>query len=144
MFNLTDAVNEFFGPGSTNCHIALNAFVAPAAATEIVTEFNYKNRRPLSKKHVSVLAEAIKRDDFREYTSIDFAVLNNEPILINGQHTLRAIASAEKPFWLCVHLYKVENEAEVERLYTKYDIGRGHHLLTKNELKKKKKEEDKK
>lgn len=117
-------VSQQFHLASTERHCAINAEMSPALATAIATKHNYQNQRPCSPKHVQVLAEAIRRHEFREYTNIDFAVLDGEPHLINGQHTLRAIAAAKQPVWLSLHFHRVENKAEIERLYSKYDIGR--------------------
>ena len=98
--------------------------MTPSFAIHIVAKHNYVNQRPCSKNHVAVLAEAMKRGEFREYTGIDFAVLNGEPHLINGQHTLNAISASGKPIWLSINFHKVKEDKEIERLYSKYDIGR--------------------
>lgn len=124
--NLLHEAKSFFQKGSR--HLAINAEITPEAAISIVTKYNYENQRPHSKKHVLVLAEAIRRGEFREFTSIDFAVIEGIPHLINGQHTLRAISAAKIPIWLSIHLHKVGSIPDIEALYSKYDIGRTRSL----------------
>lgn len=109
-------------------HRAVNVFITPDVAAEYVTRFNYSGQRPFNRKHVMVLAEAMRRGQFREYTGINFAVLGGVPCLVNGQHTLRAIVDVQKPIWLSVHLRKVESEEDIESEYSKFDIGRSRSL----------------
>jgi hypothetical protein len=125
-FKLLDVAEEFYMKGDR--HLAVNAQIAPEVAVNIVTQYNYENQRPHSKNHVLVLAEAMRRGEFREFTSIDFAVLDGVPHLINGQHTLRAVSAAKKPIWLSIHLHKVGSAQDIEALYSKYDIGRTRSL----------------
>lgn len=125
-FNLLDLTKEFFQKGDR--HLAANAEITPDVAVNLVTKYNYENQRPPSKKHVMVLAETMRRGEFREFTSIDFAVLDGIPHLINGQHTLHAISVAKKPIWLSIHLHRVSSKQEIEDRYSKYDIGRTRSL----------------
>lgn len=125
-FKFIDVVEDFSVNGDR--HLAVNAQITPEVATNIVTNYNYENQCPYSKSHVLVLAEAMRRGEFREFTSIDFAVLDGVPHLINGQHTLRAIAAAKRPVWLSIHMHKVGAMHDVESLYSKYDIGRTRSL----------------
>lgn len=121
-FNLAKEAAQF--DATNDRHIALNARLSPGYALDIVSRHNYEKQRPFSTKHAQRLAEAMRRSEFREYTSIDFAVLNGEPILINGQHTLRAISVFASSFWLSAHLHKASTAKDVERLYDTFDIGR--------------------
>lgn len=125
-FNLVHESEDFHATNER--HIAINAEITPDVAVNIVTQYNYENQRPNSKSHVLVLAEAMRRGEFREFTSIDFAVLDGVPHLINGQHTLRAVSAAKKPIWLSIHLHKVDSTQAIEALYSKYDIGRTRSL----------------
>jgi hypothetical protein len=109
-------------------HLAINHQLLPDEALSVVSNYNYANQRPHSKSHTLVLAEAMRRGEFREFTSIDFAVLDGVPHLINGQHTLRAVVSAKKPIWLSIHFHKVDSSRDIEALYSKYDIGRTRSL----------------
>jgi hypothetical protein len=126
-FNIKlEAVNFFQNKGCP--HVAINALIEPHIALEIGNSHNYANQRPLSKSHSNMLAEAMRRGEFREFTSIDFAVLNGQPHLINGQHTLNAIVVARKKIWLSAHFHAVNSTQEIEKLYSKYDIGRKRSL----------------
>jgi hypothetical protein len=125
-FNLLNQVAMFMQSGER--HQACNANIDPNLAYYIVSEYNWENQRPANDSHIKVLAEAIRVGDFREYTNIDFAIYKGRPHLINGQHTLRAVHLAEKTTPLSVHFYRVENEHEIESLYSKYDVGRRRTL----------------
>lgn len=115
---------KLFSTKNNEKHGSFNVLITPSLAETIIRKHNYANQRPLSKSHVGVLAEAMKNSDFREYTSIGFAVRNGEPILVNGQHTLNAIALSGKSIWLSFHFDRVQDDAEVEALYSTFDIGR--------------------
>lgn len=109
-------------------HEAITAVIDPESAEEIISQWNYRNQRPRNKRHVECLAEAMRREEFRRYTSIDFAVLDGELHLINGQHTLGAIVASGKPYTLCVNLHLANSEREIEKLYSSFDIGRKRSL----------------
>lgn len=109
-------------------HQAIDISVSPEDAERLISENNYKHQRPRNRKHIERLAISIKNGDFREFTPIDFAVLDGLPILVNGQHTLSAITAAGVPYSLSFHLHKVNNEAEVDSLYAKYDNGRSRTM----------------
>ena len=105
-------------------HASHDVHVSPAVALELVSKFNYAHQRPCSKKHVMGLAEAMKRQEFRPYTEICFAVLDGQPILINGQHTLNALGLSRDPLWLSFKFYLTKNAKEIESLYSTMDVGR--------------------
>jgi len=121
-FDLSRTVKTFCQAGKK--HLTVDAVISPDYAWHMVTKYNYSKQREPSLKHAGALSEAIRRDAFRSYTSIEFAVLNEIPQLINGQHTLRAIAGAGKPVPLCIHFHLVSTEQEIENLYSLYDNGR--------------------
>lgn len=121
-FNLLRVSKEFFVMGDR--HLALDVEITPEAALDAVNQYNYENQRICSGSNVLVLAEAMRRGEFREFTSIDFAVLDGVPHLINGQHTLRAVAAAQKPIWLTFHFSRAKSKQDIEWLYSKFDIGR--------------------
>ena len=61
---------------------------------------------------------------FGEYTTLKFAIQNVTPILIDGQHRLRAIVASGVPMQFTVQLLKVANQAEIERAYSTIDSGK--------------------
>lgn len=126
MFSLSARATAFWLTGQR--HQVADIHVCPGQAIEAATQYNYVNQRQYSRQHVLVLAEAMKRGEFREYTPIDFAVLDGVPHLVNGQHTLRAISHAGSPFWLSVHFHRVEDVSEIDALYSKYDIGKTRNI----------------
>ena len=109
-------------------HTSIDVQLTPELAHQIVTKYNYANQRPFSKKHASILAAAMSEDKFREFTPIDFAVMDDVPHLINGQHTLHALKISKKTIWLTLNLHKVNTKEDIEFLYSKYDIGRTRSL----------------
>lgn len=121
-FDLTKSVDDFCKTNKQ--HHTVDAIISPDYAWYMVTKHNYNNQRTPSIRHAGALAEAIKRDAFRNYTSIEFAVLNGIPHLINGQHTLHAISGAGKLVPLCIHFHRVANLDEIANLYSLYDNGR--------------------
>jgi hypothetical protein len=121
-FDLTKSVDAFWKANTK--HHAVDAVISPDYAWYMVTKHNYINQRAPSLKHAGTLSEAIRRGAFRNYTSIEFAILDGTPHLINGQHTLHAIAGAGKPVPLCIHFHRVANVQEIENLYSLYDNGR--------------------
>ena len=126
--NTINLVNLCKSFGTGKYYNSLNVFVSPLEAEFIVNTYNYAKNRPLSEKNVAELRVALDRGQFREYTPINFAVLDGVPYLINGQHTLRAIASSTKGIWLSFCFQGVTDEQEIEALYSTYDIGRKRAL----------------
>ena len=118
---------EFTGNPKARYH-SVAAPITPAEATIVIENYNYVNQRPFSKKHVDILAIAMENKQFREFTPVDFAVLDGKPHLINGQHTLRALVKSKIPLNLAINLHKTDDLATVESLYGKYDIGRTRSL----------------
>lgn len=122
-FNLSHEAKLFH----LNCeekYSAFNVLVTPSIANEILDKHNYPKQRPLNKSWTAVLAMAMKNGSFREYTSINFAIKNGEPILINGQHTLNAVLLSGKQIWLSFNFCGVHDDTEVEVMYSTFDIGR--------------------
>lgn len=109
---------------STEHHAFVDVYISPEAALDWVSKHNHVNQRRLSTLHVAEMAEAIRRGQFRQYTNISFAILNGEPLLVNGQHTLNAIYLSQLPIWLSVEFINVSDEKEVSELYSLYDNGR--------------------
>ena len=67
----------------------------------------------------------MERGRFIVGTPIHFGVLNGHRKLVNGQHTLHAIARSGIPIRLTVLATPVEDEDELGQLYGRHDRGRG-------------------
>lgn len=96
-------------------------FLDPLMASNIVIKFNYSNQRPVNAKKVSRYAAFIKNGSFRENTSIDFCVLDGEPHLVNGQHTLMAISESKVPFPITFNIHYVHTIKDIEKIYSTFD-----------------------
>lgn len=121
-FNLLEEVKKFDAEGGR--HLVIDVEVSRKIALSILEQYNYQGQRPRNQKHVAVLAEAMRRNEFREFTPIDFAVLNDTPHLVNGQHTLQAVSDVNKSIWLSFKFQKVNSAQDIEDIYSKFDIGR--------------------
>lgn len=107
---------------------APSAHVSPDQAFQWVTQFNYANQRDLKKSWVGTLAECMLRGKFASFTMITFAVLDGEPLLVNGQHTLHAIYQSNLTQTLMVQFRYVASHEELESLYSIFDIQRRRAL----------------
>jgi hypothetical protein len=82
----------------------------------------YPGQRPIRPYHVDFLRDLIVRGDLRPGTMVSFAVVGTVKFLVNGQHTLLALGSADSgPIWLQVEEIRVPSLAEVAVLYESYD-----------------------
>ena len=124
-FNLLLAAAEF---DPELRHQSFNALITPVTAKLIIDNYNYAHQRPLNHQHLHRLAEAMRRDEFREFTPIDFVIKDKKPVLVNGQHTLNAVIVSNKGIWLSVCMHDVKNDSKIEALYSKYDMGRKRGL----------------
>ena len=115
-------VQNFVKDGAT--HRSRSENVSPSSAASWVAQFNYKRQRPLRPSLVTQYAQCISLGTFREHTPVSFAVLDETPILVNGQHTLSAVAQSGKPLLLQLELVKVNSFRDIPNLYGTFDIGR--------------------
>ncbi len=85
-------------------------------------KFNEGNR-PLRKWQVAFLSGEMKKKRFSPTATIAMAVNGATPRLVNGQHTLSAIAACGIPQSLSVVEHKVEGTEALAQLFAHYDIG---------------------
>lgn len=95
-----------------------DVMVAPELASSWLQKYNYAMQRPLRPMHVEYLAEEMRRGKFRQGTQIHFVRSDDKLNLVNGQHTLSAIALSGKPQTLSV-CYTSEDPAEA---YYRHDV----------------------
>ncbi len=93
--------------------------VPPALANLWLQENNYERQRPLRRRHVEYLAEEMRRGNFRQGTQIHFAEYDGKLHLVNGQHTLAAIAKSEISQILDI-CYTKEDPKDA---YYRHDVG---------------------
>lgn len=97
--------------------------VQPEDALTLSIKYNYSEQRKLDDAKVRRYASFIKNKTFRARTSIDFCVINGEPHLVNGQHTLRAIHQSKEPFEIAFNLHHVKTLKDIEEIYSTFDPG---------------------
>lgn len=122
-FDLLIAARKFDSDPSSR-HVSFDLEVDAEMADEWVSNFNYVNQRLLNKLHALTLAEAMSRNEFREFTNIEFGVIDGVPYLINGQHTLNAIKFHGSKLWLAVHFTRAKDKEKLAGLYGTIDTGR--------------------
>lgn len=95
--------------------------ITPQIAVEWLEQLRYDVQRNVRKTKVEQLSRAITSHQFTGNT-IKIARLNGVSYLVNGQHTLHAIVSAEIPVNLTVEEYVVESQDDIAELYYTTDI----------------------
>lgn len=96
--------------------------IDPNIAKTWIQKFYYPYQRPLGKRQVVTLHDAMISDEFLQNTVISFAQLpNGKRYIIDGNHRLNAIidSGTKQLFTVCV--YSVNNIEEVADLYIKFD-----------------------
>lgn len=101
--------------------------ITPELAKEYIGLI-YEHQRPVNQSHVDYLADAMQKKLFDPTSNIAFAVLNGNKVLIDGQHTLRAIMKSGMPQRLMVSDYFVGQENDIARLYSHFNIGKTRTL----------------
>ena len=102
-----------------------NVVVTPGMAENWLNRAIYERQRKRAEWHVKRLAIEMKEGRFIVGTQIHFGVLNGALKLVNGQHTLAAIAMSGKPIELTVLYTHVDDEKELGQLYGRHDRHRG-------------------
>lgn len=95
--------------------------VTPDMARYWISNFNYVHQRSLNTNRVDELVAQMLLDQFRDYTTISFAVLGDRPMLINGQHTLNAVQKSMKNQKLTVELILAKDMEKVGTLFATFD-----------------------
>ncbi len=99
--------------------------VTPAIAEDWLANATYERQRKMQPWQVKRLATEMEKGRFIEGVMIHFGVLDGKPKLVNGQHTLAAIAKSGIPIRLTILRTPVDNEDELGQLYGRHDRGRG-------------------
>jgi len=99
--------------------------VTPAMAEEWLSHNLWNRQRKRAEWQVDRLAIEMEKGRFTPGTQIHFGVLNGDPKLVNGQHTLGAIVKYGAPIQLSVLYTDVADEKELGALYGRHDRHRG-------------------
>lgn len=91
-------------------------------AAKSLKEHRFPGQRLIRPWHVAFLKYLMIHKHFRPGTSITYAVWQDKKFLVNGQHTLAALAETSGPaIWLQEETYKVHSYDEVCALYESFD-----------------------
>lgn len=93
-------------------------------AQQILDTEAYIHQRKRDKSYVNEYVLIMRRGEFRPGTEIVFARYKGKRHLINGQHTLAAIALCGIPLRVSVLIYDVEEEWMIHALYLTFDRNR--------------------
>jgi hypothetical protein len=99
--------------------------VTPTIAEDWLANAVYERQRKMQPWQVKRLANEMEKGRFIEGTTIHFGILDGKPKLVNGQHTLAAIAKSGIPIRLTILRTPVDSEDELGMLYGRHDRGRG-------------------
>jgi hypothetical protein len=97
------------------------AVFSAVQANQVLHEAAYDGQRKITQKHVDVLADLMRRDQWLPKNQLDFADMNGRIILVNGYHRMNAQVACGKPILWSVVVHKCMTEAEVRNLYYKFD-----------------------
>lgn len=97
--------------------------IGPDLAEQIIAELRFKGQREANAKHVTVLAELMRRGVFTAGTQLHFGQFEDDGSLhlLNGQHRLLAVIAAKTPMEFQVLISQAINERELATLYWRHD-----------------------
>lgn len=81
---------------------------------------SYKRQRSIQTSRVNRIKHLMDTNVFRPHTLISFCEFGRERILVNGYHTLTAIAE-RGGFLLDVEVFEVDSEAAIDMMYASFD-----------------------
>lgn len=94
---------------------------SPLEANAILKEAAYDRQRKISADHVSVLADLMRRKEWEPRDKVDFALLNDRLILVNGYHRMTAQVMSGATIEWTVVIHRCKDEEAVRSLYYKFD-----------------------
>lgn len=98
-------------------------FVDPPYARHLRDTCHFDRQRAIAELNVQRLAVEMRNDRFIPGTTVYFAVLPDETMLIlNGNHTLEAVCASGRSQALVFIFKRVADVAEAARLYGSFDI----------------------
>lgn len=95
--------------------------VTPRQAEHWLSTAMFERQRRRAEWHVKRLATEMQEGRFIAGTQIHFGVLDGQMKLVNGQHTLAAVARSGQPVELSVLKTPVASEEELGELYARHD-----------------------
>lgn len=120
--HMKDTIN---GPAAQPEYVKEGSYnLNPAQAARILRDCSYERNRSVSSAahHVATLAELMRRGRWLPKDQISFVRLPcGKLTLINGHHRMAAQAQSGVNIEWSVVIHECENEADIERIYTRYD-----------------------
>lgn len=118
MLNTIDAVVPQLHPFIREGNARLN----PAQAGWVVREMGFSGNRKLSPAHVEKLAEYMRRGQWLDKSTLDFARAPTGGLtLINGHHRLTAQAKTSADIVWNIVIHDVADDASIKALYYRFD-----------------------
>lgn len=96
--------------------------IAPGIASRLLTEANWEGQRSVASWHVDLLAEIMRRGEWKDGSQIALCLLDGKLHLVNGQHRMEAVVKAAKAQRFQVKIHRCDSLAEVAQHYWSYDV----------------------
>jgi hypothetical protein len=96
--------------------------IAPGIASRILTEANWEGQRSVAAWHVDLLAEIMRRGEWKDGSQVAFCLLDGKLHLVNGQHRMEAVVKAAKAQRFQVKVHRCDSISEVAQHYWSYDV----------------------
>lgn len=109
---------EMYSLDGLRCELVL---VTPAMAAHLCESCHYERQRPIADHHVDFLVSEIKAGRFLRGTPIHFGMLGAPMFLMNGNHTMKAIAKSGISVPLLFLYEEAKSEEELGRIYARHD-----------------------
>lgn len=97
--------------------------VTPAMAAAWLETMPYEHQRSIRQGWIDYLTEEIRRGNFTQGTTITIAYINDRPVLIDGQHRLRAVVKSDMTQSFIVSEVIARDSDHAAWLYANMDIG---------------------
>ena len=95
--------------------------LSPLNANHILREGTYDRQRKVSKEHVEVLADIMRRGCWEPKDKIDFALYDGRLTLVNGYHRMHAQVLSGKTILWTIVVHPCRSLDDVRSLYYKFD-----------------------
>jgi hypothetical protein len=95
--------------------------VTPDVAAKWIASYTYEHQRTVRNHRVAFLAEEMKRDQFKQDTTLEISCVNGKKFLTDGQHRLAAIIASNKQQRFVVVERTLESEDALAFDYTRTD-----------------------
>lgn len=103
-------------------HVATyTMYINAAAAEKILKTHSWSRQRPIDRKHVEYLFQAMLRQEVRNLELTYGQLPDGEKFLVDGYHRLTAMTRLSYPMPALIKTYQVKDEDDLARLYMTLD-----------------------